>query len=58
MKKAKQKRVKIEDFDADVVAQFVRYIHTGSINESLVVSTLELLKIADKYDVTGLKILA
>ena len=62
MQEANSKRVSIEDFDADVVAdvveQLIRYIHTGSINESLEVSARELLKIADKYDVAGLKLLA
>ena len=32
MKEAESKRVSIEDFDANVVDQFVRYIHTDSID--------------------------
>ena len=55
MEEAKSKRVSIEDFDADVVEQFVLYIHTDTIDESLEVSARELLMIADKYDNSGLK---
>ena len=55
MEEAKSKRVSIEDFEADVVEQFVRYVHTDSIDESLKVSLRELLLVADKYDVSGLK---
>ena len=58
MEEAKSKRVSIEDFDADIVEQFVRFIYIDSIDESLEVSARELLKIADKYDVRGLKDLA
>ena len=58
MEEAKSKRVSIEDFDADVVEQFVRFIYIDSIDESLEVSARELLKIANKYDVRGLKDLA
>ena len=58
MAEAKSKRISIEDFDAAVVEQFVRYIHTDTIDESLEVFARELLMIADKYDVRGLKNLA
>ena len=58
MQEAKSKRVSIEDFDADVVEQFIRYVHTDSIDEPLKVSARELLMIADKYDVRGLRNLA
>ena len=58
MQEAKQKRVSIEDFDADVVEQFIHYTHTGLIDEASAVSMRDLLKIADKYDVPGLKIFA
>ena len=58
MAEAKSKRISIEDFDADVVSQLVRYVHTDRIDESLEVSARELLLIADKYDVRGLKIIA
>ena len=58
MAEAKSKRISIEDFDADVVSQLVRYIHTDSIDETLEVTARELLLIADKYDVRGLKDIA
>ena len=58
MQEAKQKRVSIEDFDADVVEQFIHYTHTGLIDGVFAVSMRDLLMIADKYDVSGLKILA
>ena len=58
MAEAKSKRISIEDFDVDVVSQLVRYIHTDSIDESLEVTVRELLLIADKYDVRGLKDIA
>ena len=53
---AKSKRVPIEDNDADVVEQFICFIHTGVISSD--VCARELLLIADKYDVRGLKDLA
>ena len=58
MTEAASKRVSIEDFDAEVVEQFISYVHTDSIDTSLKVPALELLMIADKYDVRGLKNLA
>ena len=58
MQEAQNKRVSIEDFDADVVEQFIRFVHTDNIDTSLQVSARELLMIADKYDVCGLKTLA
>ena len=58
MEEAKSKRVSIEDFDADVVEQFVRFIHTDSIILTLKTSWRDLFLIADKYDVCGLKDLA
>ena len=58
MEEAKSKCVSVEDFDDNVVEQFVCYIHTDTVDESLEVSARELLMIADKYDVSGLKNLA
>ena len=55
---AKQNRISTEDFDADAVEQLIRYIHTGSINESLGVSARNLLEIALEFQVAGLKTLA
>ena len=47
MQEAKQKRVSIEDFDANVVEQFIHYTHTGYIKEVFTVSMRDLLIIAD-----------
>ena len=55
MEEAKSRRISIEDFDATVVEQFIRYIHTDDIIMTLKVSLRELFLIADKYDVCGLK---
>ena len=53
----KQNRIFIGNFDGDVVGQFVRYLHSGSLNETLAVSAPELLEFADEYEVDGLKLL-
>ena len=58
MKETINKRVVIEDFGADIVEQFVRYIHTDKLDEDSEASARDLLLIADKYDVCGLKTLA
>ena len=58
MIEAKTNRITIDDFDGEVVEQLVRYIQTGEIDDSLSTSPRELLLIADKYDVGGLKLLA
>lgn len=51
-----ENRVLIVDFNADIVKHFVDYIHTGRVNEQLDANgNVELLRIADKYDVKGLK---
>ena len=55
---AKQERVSIENFDTDAIEQLIRYIHTGSINESHGVSACNLLEIALEFQVAGLKTLA
>ena len=51
-------QIYVQMFDADVVEQFVRFVHTSGIIMSSKVSARELLIIADKYDVDGLKMLA
>ena len=50
--------ITIDDFDGQVIKQLVRYIYTGAIDESLETSAQDLLLIADKYDIDGLKIYA
>lgn len=46
--------VKIVDFDDDVVKAMLEYLYTGQ-TELLVEMAMDLFKIADKYDVPGLK---
>ena len=58
MNETKNKSVIIEDFGADIVEQFVRYIHTDKLDEASEASARDLLLIADKYNVRGLKTLA
>ena len=58
MEEIKNKRIVIEDFDADIVEQFLRFIHTDKLDEASDVSVRELLLIADNYDVCGLETLA
>ena len=58
MAEAHNNRIEIADFDSKVIEQLVRYIQTCKINESLETSARDLLLIADKYDVRGLKVLA
>lgn len=59
LSEATSNRVLIDDFDADIVKQFVDYIHHGCVDAVLDAnSNVELLRIADKYDVEGLKKLA
>ena len=58
MTEARTNRIQVDDFDGQVVKQLVRYIHTGAIDDSLATSDLDLLFIAEKYDVEGLKFLA
>ena len=48
----------VADFDSNVVKQLVRYIYTGTIDESLQASARNLLLIADRYKVRGLVLLA
>ena len=55
---ARDNRIEIADFASNVIEQLVRYIQTSTIDESLEASACDLLLIADKYDVHGLKILA
>ena len=55
---AQTNRVTIKDFDGSVVKQLVDFIQTTKLDESLQTSARDLLLIADKYDVHGLKILA
>ena len=58
MAEARNNRVVIDDFDSNVIEQLVRYIQTSKIDESIEASAHNLLLIADKYDVRGLKDLA
>ena len=58
MEETKNKRVVIKDFGADIVEQFLRFIHTEKLDDASDASARELLLIADKYDVRGLKTLA
>ena len=58
MEETKNKRVVIEDFGANIVEKFIRYIHIDKLDEASNASARELLLIADKYDVCGLKTLA
>ena len=58
MAEERNDRIAIDDFDSNVIEQLVRYIQTSTIDESLEASDCDLLLIADKYDVCGLKILA
>ena len=48
----------IDEFDGKVVEQLIRYIQAGMIDESLETPAGDLLLIADKYDVRGLKLIA
>ena len=58
MTEARNNRIEIDDFDSNVIAQLVRYLQTSKIDESLEASAHDLLLIADKYDVRGLKVVA
>ena len=58
MAEARNKRIVIDDFDGQVIKQLVCYIQTASNDESLETFAQDLLLIADKYDVDGLKIFA
>lgn len=59
LSEAETNRVLIVDFDAKIVKHFVEYIHLGCVTAVLKVGDhLNLLRIADKYDVQGLKKLA
>ena len=58
MIEARNDRIEIADFDSKVIEQLVHYIQTGKIDESLETSARDLLLIADKYDVRGLKVFA
>lgn len=56
LRKAKKDRIVIEDFDTDTVKHMVAYIHTGTVDADLnYEANIQLLMIADKYDVSGLK---
>lgn len=59
MSEADPKRVLITDFDAHIVNHFVQYVHLGRIDAKLDVNdSTELLRMAEKYAVQGLKELA
>ena len=58
MAEASDNRITIDGFDSNVIKQLVRYLQTGTIDEALEASARDLLLIADKYDVCGLKIFA
>lgn len=52
----KENRIVIEDFDADTIKHMVSYIHSGNIEAELDAdSNINLLMVADKYNVVGLK---
>ena len=57
MTEARNNRIVIDDFDGDVVQQLVCYIHSADTYHTLDTAH-DLLRIADKYDVWGLKMLA
>ena len=51
-----QSRLKITDFESNVVSQMLKYLYTGRLPEELTTQNLaELLKIADKYQLELLK---
>ena len=51
-----QSRLKITDFDSDIVGQMLKYLYTGELHEELSIENLaELLKIAEKYQLEMLK---
>lgn len=59
LSEAATNRVEIVDFDADIVKHFVDYIQTGRVTAELNADdSVELLRMADKYDVEGLRKLA
>ena len=51
-----QSRMKIIDFDSNVVSRMLKYLYIGELPEELAIENLtELLKIADKYQLELLK---
>ena len=58
MIEAHNDRIEIADFDINVIEQLVCYLQTCKIDESSEATAYDLLLIADKYDVRGLKLLA
>ncbi|KAI6174506.1 hypothetical protein M3Y97_00998400 [Aphelenchoides bicaudatus] len=46
--------IEINDFDVNLVGEFVRYLHTGKLN-NLKENAMEMFKIADYYGVCGLR---
>ena len=51
-----QSRLKIADFDSEVVGQMLKYLYTGELTEELATEDfVELLKIAEKYQLELLK---
>jgi hypothetical protein len=47
----KEKKLKIDDFEPEIVEALLRYIYNGAVkNDEL---TLDLMKIADKYNFTN-----
>jgi hypothetical protein len=54
MIEAKENTVDINDFDADVVKAMLEYIYTGETDD-LCEKAAELMQIAEKYDLGGLK---
>ena len=51
-----QSRLKIKDFNPDIVGQMLKYLYVGELPEEVAIENLtELLKIADKYQLELLK---
>ncbi len=52
-----QKKVEIEDFSDEIIGQMIQFMYSGKV-QKLRENAKELLAIADKYDVKGLKVMA
>ena len=54
MIEARNNRITIDDFDAAVVEQMIVFIETSTVFFTSDAPLIDLLLIADKYDITGL----